>query len=321
MPIKEKTSVERPIVNGKIYPRIGLAIGSGAAKAICQFGLLKKFRDHEIPISYIMGSSMGAIIGGIFASGMDIDKAIEKSAKYAEMSNINNLANFNLLHESIYKKDYTDQMLRELFFDLRFEDCKIPLAVTAVDLESGEAVLLNKGPLVPAIRASTSIPGVFAPVLLDEKYLVDGGLLEDCPIDPLRKTGQCDLIFGSYISDNKNRQLVSGLIYKKFYSRVQKGFLRGKIDSIKNDLSLLSSIIGRSLDILREQLWEYKLREAKPDLMININTEKVNLFDFEKTKDLVALGEKVFDQNFEAMKQLIESKQKELNAKSKNVKL
>ncbi len=320
-PKKTKTKLERPVINGKIYPRIGFAIGSGAAKAVCQFGIIKKLREHNIPISYVMGSSMGAIIAGVYASGIDVDKALEKAIRYAELSNINNLTNFNLLHESIYKKEYTDQMLKEIFFDLRFEDCNVPLAVTAVDLESGETVLLNKGPLVPSIRASTSIPGVFAPVLLNEKYLVDGGLLEDCPISPLRQIGDCDILIGSTIYDNRNRQFLSGYLYKKFYAKVKKGFFNGKIASIKNDLSLLGSIIGRSLDILREQLWEYKLKEAKPDLMMNFNTEKVELFDFKKTNDLVKLGETVFEQNYDKLMQLIESKQKELNAPGKNAKL
>lgn len=322
MPDKNtKQKLERPIIDGKVYPRIGFAIGSGAAKAICEFGIIKKLREYNIPVSYVMGSSMGAIVAAVYATGIDIDKAVEKAARYAELSSINNLTNFNLLHESIYKKDYTDQMLKELFFDLRFEDCQVPLAVTAVDLESGETILLDKGPLVPSVRASTSIPGIFAPVLLNERYLVDGGLLEDCPISPLRQVGDCDILIGSAINDNRNRQFLSGYLYKKFYARAKKGFFSGKIQSIKNDLNLLGSIIGRSLDILREELWEYKLKEAKPDLMINFNTEKIELFDFKKTRDLVKLGETVFEQNYGKLKELIESKQKELNAPLKNAKL
>lgn len=310
-----------PIVNGELYPRIGLALGSGAAKAICQFGILKRLQEHNIPISYVTGSSMGAIIGGIYALGLDIDLAVEKAARYAEASNINNLTNFNIFHESVYKKDYTDNMLRELFADFTFEECKIPLIVTAVDLESGHLIQLSKGPLVPAIRASTSIPGIFEPVLMNGYYLVDGGLLEDCPVSTLREKCNCDIIMGCYIKDQKHRQDISAYIYNKFYKKQKKGFFTNKISEIKTDLHLLGGIILRSLDILRNEVWHYKVIEAKPDLLININIEKVDLFDFKKTKDLIRIGEKAFDDNYERLMAIIENKKKELNGQAKNANL
>lgn len=316
------TQIQRPVINGETYPRIGLALGSGAAKAICQFGVLKRLQEHNIPISYVSGSSMGAIIGAVFALGLDIDLAVEKAARYAEVSNINNLANFNIFHESVYKKDYTDNMLKELFADFTFEECKIPLVVTAVDLESGNLVKLNKGPLVPAIRASTSIPGIFEPVLMDGYYLVDGGLLEDCPIGTLREQANCDVIMGCYIKDQKHRQDISAYVFNKFYKKQKKqGFFKNKISEIKTDLHLLGGIVLRSLDILRNEVWRYKVIEAKPDLLIHVNIEKVELFDFHKTKDLIKIGEKAFDDNYERLMTIIDNKKKELNASPKNVNL
>jgi NTE family protein len=321
MPAENKTKT-RPVVNGENYPRIGLALGSGAAKAICQFGILKKLKEHNIPLSYITGSSMGAILGGIYALGLDLDMALERAYHYAEATNINNFGNFNLFHESVYKKDYTDNMLKELFADFTFEECKIPFGVTAVDLESGKVVVLDKGPLVPAIRASTSIPGIFEPVLMDGSYLVDGGLLEDCPVSTLRAKGDCDILIGSSIRDQKDRQFISAYIYKKFYKKKKSGhFFSQSIDRVKNDVTLLGAIVLRSLDILRTDLENYKLKEASPDIMININIEKVNLFDFKKTKDLVKIGANAFDEHYADLQDLIEQKKKQLNAKSKNANL
>ncbi len=305
---------DRPIVNGEVYPRIGLALGSGASKAICQFGLIKRFHQKKIPVSYVIGSSMGAIIAGVYALGLDVDLAVEKAMRYAEATNINNLTNFNIFHESIYKKDFTDNLLKELFADFTFEECKIPLAVTAVDLESGKVVLLNKGPLVTAIRASTSIPGIFEPVLLDGKYLVDGGLLEDCPISSLRQIGDCDIIIGSFIQDEQSRQNISGYIYEKFYPhKIKTNFFQKELKRIKTDLRLLGTIILRSVDILRTELWKYRVAESKPDLLIDLNIEKVELFDYQKTKELVQMGEKAFDKNYQTLLDIIEKKKKELN--------
>ncbi|MCC7432394.1 patatin-like phospholipase family protein [Candidatus Peregrinibacteria bacterium] len=304
------------------YPKIGFAFGSGAAKAICQFGILKRLYEENIPISYVTGSSMGAVVAAVFALGLDVDIAIEKALRYAEASNINNLKNFNFLHESVYKKDFTNNLLGELFADFTFEDCKIPLAVTAVDLESGKLVILDKGPIVPAVRASTSLPGVFEPVLMNGYYLVDGGLLEDCPIPTIRQKSQSDIVIGSYITDLKARQEISGYIYNKFFSKKKnKNFFESKIDKIKNDLSLLAGIVLRSLEILRIELWHYKLKEAKPDILIEINIEKVNLFDFKKTNDLIKIGEDAFDKIYPQLKKLIEQKKKELNGPGKNAKL
>lgn len=308
--------VAKVVPKTEIYPKIGLALGSGAAKAITQFGLLQKLIDNNIKISYVMGSSMGAILGGVFALGLDLETVIEKCVRYAEATNINNISNLNIFHESVFKKDYTHNMLKEIFADFTFEECKIPFAVTAVDLETGKEVILNKGLLVDAIRASTSIPGIFEPVFISNQYLVDGGLLEDCPMTSLRKFGQCDLIIGSAISDNKSRQFISGYIYQKFYAKPKKGrfgFLQNRLGDIKNNLSLLTGIISRSVDILRDELFNYKLAEGRPDLLVQINTEKVGLFDFGKTRELIKVGAKAMEAKMPELLALIEKKKKELN--------
>lgn len=313
-PAKPSDNIDRPIVDGKIYPRIGIAFGSGATKAVCQFGIIKKLQAANIPISFITGSSMGAIVGGVFALGLDVDRVLEKALRYGEASNINNLSNFNILHESIYKKEYTENLLKDIFADFAFEECKIPLVVASVDLESGKVIPLSTGPLIPAIRASTSIPGIFEPVFLDNHYLVDGGLLEDCPVSLLRQISKCDILIGCSIKDQKARQNISAYIYNKFYSHKTKtNYFQEKFNNIRTDVQLLGAIILRSVDILRDELWDYKLKDAHPDLMINLDIEKVELFDFKKLKDLVKVGEKAFDDNYEVLKAIIESKKKELN--------
>ncbi len=316
-----KKTIIRPQINGITWPRIGLALGSGASKAICQFGILKRIQQHQIPISYVTGSSMGAIIGAAFALGLDLDHVLEKAVHYAEKTSINSLSQINLLHESLYKKDFIDNLLREIFADFTFEECKIPLTVTAVDLESGKIVPLNKGLLVPAVRASTSIPGIFEPVLLNERYLVDGGLLEDCPIPTLQQQSQNDLTIGCYIKDQKHRQQISAYIYSKFYRKKPHGGLGGKLEKIKTDMHLLGATVLRSLDILRSEVWQYKLAETKPDLLISINIEQVDLFDFKKVKELIKTGEKAFDDHYPQLQLLIEEKKKELNKGGINGKL
>src|SRR5690554_6461184 len=97
------------------YPKIALALGSGAAKAICQVGILKRMQEHNIPIHYIAGSSMGAILAAIYALGLDIDFAIEKVMRFAEMTSKYSLLNLNILHESVYKKELSERLFTEIF--------------------------------------------------------------------------------------------------------------------------------------------------------------------------------------------------------------
>ncbi len=306
--------IKRFKVNGEIYPSIGLALGSGATKAVCQFGLIKRFREHNIPVSHIAGSSMGAIVAGVYALGLDIGFALEKAMGFAQSTSINNISNFNISKESIYKKDYTEGLLKEIFADFTFEECKTPLTVTSVDLESGKVVLLDKGLLVPSIRASTSIPGVFEPSFLNNHYLVDGGLLEDCPVQTLREVGDFDIVIGSHIQDLSVKQKISGHIFNKFYRKrnwFQKFY--GKVADFKQDMQIFSNIMFRTLDIVRDDVWKYRLKEANPELLINIDIQNVSMFDVEKTKELVEIGEKAFDKHFYKLMEIIELKKKELN--------
>jgi NTE family protein len=317
----EQKTYEYPIVNGEKYPRIGLALGSGAAMAVCQFGVLKKIKEHNVKISFLTGSSMGATLAAISALDLDLDFAFEKAYRYAKATSINNLANFNFFHESLYKKGFTTDMLREVLSDFTFEDCKIPLTVTAVDLETGGVVLLNKGQLLPAVRASSSIPGVFEPVLMDGKYLVDGGLLEDCPINALRKQYPCDILIGVVVSNKSTQQLIAAQIFNKFYKQKKKGFLFSRIKKIKEDMKLMISIIMRSLGVLREEVWQYKLAEAKPDVIINVNVDKISAFEFDKTDKIISVGADAFEEKWEEIKKVIEQKKKELNSKGKDANL
>ena len=308
--------------NQKKYPKIGLALGSGAAKAMCQLGILKRLMENNIEIGYVMGASAGAVIGGFFALGLNIDEIVEKSMDYVKKNNVSDLSNINFLHESIFKKDYSINFFKEIFGDLTFDDCKIPFAVTAVDLESGKEVVINKGYLWEAIRASTSYPGIFAPVFLDGHYLIDGGTIEDTPVSSLRKKTDCDMIIGSAIFDLKTKQFISGVIYQKFYKKnVRSNLISEQYSRIKTDLKLLSAIISRSINIIREELFEYIVAEAKPDLLIRIYSEDVSFFDFKKTTSLITTGEKAFDERKDELLGLINQKIKELNRPAKNVNL
>ncbi len=292
-------------------PKIGYAIGGGAAKAVVQYGILRKLHQEKIPLHYIMGSSMGAIIGAIFASGLPLEELEEKTFDFFSKRRITDLSNINIFNESLFKQTYIEKLLKDLFGDMHFEDCKIPFAVTAASLESGMLKVIDSGPLWEGVMVSTAIPGLFNPIFKNGNYLVDGGLLEDSPVAPLRKSGKCDLVVGSRIIDNNARQVISGLIYEKYYKKQSKNtFFKKTWDRLTIDTRLMFQIVYRAIAIVREELFTYKLKEAHPDLFMEIEMSDVEAFSFHNLDPVIARGEKVMEEQLPRLRELISKHQK-----------
>ena len=196
--------------------KVGLALGGGGARGLAHIGVLKVLERENIPISLITGTSMGAIIGGAYALKKDIS-AIEKIAeKYSKISEFNidfsfsekerkdkpfflkkmsdflkkgYILNLELRRKYIDEGEGIKKIIKDLVGDKAFTDTKIPFAAVAADLVKGEKVILNQGKLFDALLASSSIPGMFPPVILDKKILVDGGIVDVVPIQAAKSLG------------------------------------------------------------------------------------------------------------------------------------
>jgi len=196
--------------------KVGLALGGGGARGLAHIGVLKVLERENIPIDLITGTSMGAIIGGVYALKKDIS-AIEKIAeKYSKISEFNidfsfsekerkdkpfflkkmsdflkkgYILNLELRRKYIDEGEGIKKIIKDLVGDKAFTDTKIPFAVVAADLVKGEKVILNQGKLFDALLASSSIPGMFPPVILDKKILVDGGIVDVVPIQAAQSLG------------------------------------------------------------------------------------------------------------------------------------
>lgn len=171
-------------------PKIALVLGSGGAKGLAHIGVLKAFEEAGIKVDMIAGCSMGAIVGGCYAAGITTE-AMEKKALELSNNDILDLRFPNAF--GFVKGDKAEKLIREFMGanekDLLFSDCKIPFACVATDIEKAELVVLNTGNLISSIRASFSIPGVFRPVEMDGRKLLDGGMLSRVPVDVARKMG------------------------------------------------------------------------------------------------------------------------------------
>ncbi len=169
-------------------PVVGLVLSSGGARGAAHTGVLKVLEEHHVPVDIIVGTSMGAMVGGAYAAGVSIERI---EAEWLETDIIrvarNLLPTFPLRGWSSGSGVY--RMLHSLLGDARIEELPIKFAAVATDIETGEEVIIQEGRLVEAIRASSSVPGLFVPAEHRGRFLVDGGLVNPLPVDVARRLG------------------------------------------------------------------------------------------------------------------------------------
>lgn len=210
-------------------PKIGLVLSGGGAKGYAHVGVIKVLEEAGVKIDYIAGTSMGAIIGGVYASGYnakqldsifqlaDPDAIINdytiKSSRISADKNFEEkyaitlpVKDFNIKFPLAYSKGlYNYNFLSEMTFNVRhiqdFNKLPIPFVCVAQDIETGEEVVLNKGNLAKAMVASSSFPSLFYPVKIDGRKLVDGGVINNFPVEELRKMG-ADIVIGINVQDD-----------------------------------------------------------------------------------------------------------------------
>lgn len=158
--------------------RIGLALGGGAARGIAHIGVLKYLEERNVKLCCIAGTSAGSIVGAFYCSGMPVEKI---GQVVSEMS-WRDLIRLSLPRKGVIKSSRLLKLVEEHIGDITFQELKIPLLINAVDLLSGEAVVISEGLVARAVEASCAIPGIFTPVRLGNHLFVDGGLLDNVPV-------------------------------------------------------------------------------------------------------------------------------------------
>jgi len=165
--------------------RVGVALGGGSARGYAHIGALASLERHGYAPDIVVGTSFGAVIGALYAAGRSPEALRVEAAAMRRRDVFPYIADFGLHKGALF-----DGRRLEAYFDAMvegrsFEDLELPLIVVATDVDTGERVLLSSGPLAPALRASASIPGVFAPVVLGGRRLMDGGIGSPVPLETL----------------------------------------------------------------------------------------------------------------------------------------
>lgn len=178
------SGVPTPAVSSKI-PSIGLALGGGFARGIVHVGVLKVLEEEGIPVQFVAGTSVGALIGAAYCSGVSPSELEEIASRVR----FKDLARWTLSRYGFATNHRMSGFLNKTLKVKTFEELRIPLAVTATDFASGEGVVFRAGPLVDPVRASCAYPGVFLPVSVNGRLLVDGMLAHSLPTACVRDMG------------------------------------------------------------------------------------------------------------------------------------
>ena len=191
-----------------IMKKIGIVLSGGGVRGFAHLGLLKFLDELAIPIHAISGVSAGAIAGCLYAAGHKPDAVFEimKKSKYFSFTG------FSLRREGLFPMEPMQKTLGKLIPDDSFEKLNIKLFVTATDFTNDKAVTFSKGKLIEKVIASASVPVIFEPVRIDGSVYFDGGVLNNLPVEPLKKV--CDTIIGCHVNRIESGQKITGMLAK-----------------------------------------------------------------------------------------------------------
>ncbi len=275
--------------------KVALVLSSGGARGTAHIGVIREIIKQGYEISSISGSSMGALVGGIYASG----KLDEYESWLCSLSKINmfNLVDFTLSKKGIIKADKVLKKIQTFIPDQNIEDLPIKFAAVTTDLRNNSEVVLTEGSLFEAIRASISIPLVITPAEKNETLFVDGGVLNPVPVNRVfRHEGDILIAVNvnaqipnqTSISHNSEWRFFENRIHGKL-NRFQKKLTKLITLNNKDNVGYLN-LIGDTTYLMLSQISKLTLEIYPPDLIIEISRHTCGTFDFYKAKELIELG-------------------------------
>jgi NTE family protein len=222
--------------------KISLVLGCGGAQGIAHIGVLKILEREGMKPDFIVGSSMGSVIGAAYASGKSIEEIEKFILAFNDSAKVRKLFDFTLGKGSLIKGKRLHSLLNSFLENKNFSDLDIPLKMTAVDLETGDEVILHQGDLSLCAMASSAIPGLFPPVKIGNRYLIDGGIVNPTPIDVAEDMGAdiviaVDLMMHRKYDFEKESRLPSVLL--QAYEIVRSQAVIRRLEHVNKDTILV----------------------------------------------------------------------------------
>lgn len=275
--------------------KVALVLSGGGARGMAHIGVIEELIERGYEITSIAGTSMGSVIGGVYAMG--------KMQEYKEWMytldrrKVLGLIDFTLSTDGLIKGNKVFKAMQKFIPDQNIEDLNIPFCAIAVDLVRKNEVVINEGSVYEAMRASVSIPNVFIPVKKGDSLLVDGGVLNNIPLNRVQRT-EGDILVAVNVnadvpavklkpwsSDDHEDVKTYTKRFKQIQNYLQKYYPRHKEDRVG-----YFNLMNRTFTLMTQQLAKNSLSKYDPNIIINISHDTCGIFDFYKSKEIVETG-------------------------------
>ncbi len=268
------------------FKRFGLALGGGGARGYAHLGVMRVLEREGFKPSAIAGTSMGSLMGAVFAAGHsadDVEEFLSQTSiwRFLDLNPFSDILNFGELIK-----------LLEPYIPHRLEDFPVPFGITATDLITGTEVYFRQGDVFQAIRASIAYPGAINPIWMGHQLLADGGILNQIPVDLVRFLGSERVIAVDVTPLEVLRQQPHK---KNWWEQI---FRRGiDVNPIQN--------VYRAIEIMQIRLAEVKLAVSRPDLVLRPKLEGIGLFSFQQLGQAIRDGELATEEKLEEIRELL----------------
>ena len=285
---------ENPI-HRMINKNIALVLSSGGARGIAHIGVINELIRQGYQITSISGSSIGALVGGIYATGQL--PVFEEWMRSLSKRDVLGLVDFTFSFSGIIKGEKVLAEIKKMIPDRKIEKLKIPFVAVATDVINEQEVIFDSGSLYNAIRASIAIPTVITPFNYKGKQLVDGGVLNPIPIDKIKRNQDDILVVVDLASENSaesriERKIKNRARNHKYISKLEDKF-NYYIPKIKEDnedkLGYLD-LLNRTTSLMVQRISMLTLEKYQPDILIKISKNAFGTYEFYKSKEIIELG-------------------------------
>jgi NTE family protein len=302
-------------------PVIGLALGGGAARGFAHIGIIRTLLAHGITPDVVVGTSIGAVVGGAYASGHLDD--LEGWARSLQPRNIVSYLDIRLSGSGLIGGDKLATQLESAIGPTLIEDLPIKFATVATEIRTGHEIWLTRGRLVDATRASYALPGIFAPVLVGDRWLVDGALVNPVPVSAARALGAEVVIAANLSSDVFGHSTTifahgpgatepaAEIVPPPAPSRSRLGRLFSAEKTLKREFfggdgrPGISRVMVDAFNIMQDRITRARLAGDPPDLLIAPRLGEIGLFDFHRAADLITQGERAAERAIESIRDVM----------------
>jgi NTE family protein len=285
--------------------KIGLALGSGSARGWAHIGVIRALEEQGIKPDIVAGCSIGALVGAAYCGG-HLD-ALEQWVKGLSFWDVVRLLDVKMTG-GLIEGDSLMASFEDKLRNVNIEELPLPFAAVATDLASGREVWLQQGPLPAAVRASIALPGLFSPVHLNNRWLVDGGLTNPVPISLCRAMGADVIIAANLNSDligrhlktrAEQKQLFGGQerdLFSQLLKKLNSGILESKLAKWTREKRNgetapgLFEVMASSINIMQDRITKSRMAGDPPDILLSPRLGQLGLLEFDRAGEAIAEG-------------------------------